>query len=327
MSNLKKTSWTLPTEKPDIREDELKAWELAVERVQGIGETKTWTKIEMAKQLTVAEGSFSGWYSGKYGPTTNNITVKINRALDDLEQALILKSQIKKDPGFITTPTSKKVQDTLAFAQRQTQMVVVTMAAGMGKTEAVKQYAKLRPNVHYFVMRPQTRSLHAMMTEVCRVLGVKQNNPAKLDTAIAEVLLRIGHNPLLIFDEAQNMDDLAVNQLRYFLDEYGCGIALVGSLQFYNNNAGLKDPQLSRRIGKRMKELKPLREDITALLNAWEIEEPESRKLLSTIASKDGALGTMVNTIKLASFVAAGSGVEMTTDHIRAAWSNRDGGI
>lgn len=324
MTTLEKSIWTLPDQEPDIREQELLIWRDTIKQVISIAAGPNYSRTDVAKMADVPVGTFSSWFAGKYGKTTHNITQKVLVWVNTHYENVQLDAKIIEGPEFISTPSSTKLFDALMYAQQAPSMIVATMGAGMGKTTTCNHFIKVRPHAYIGTMRPQTRSVHGLMIELARILGVTQNNPAKLDTAIGEKLKRNGRNTLLILDEAQNLEDMAVDQLRYFLDAYKCGIALIGNEETYKRFAGVnRSAQLSRRIGMRLKQLQPTREDITAILNGWKIEDNDCRALLSAIGNKEGALGQMTETIKLASMLAAGKNETMGAKHIKAAWTNR----
>lgn len=326
MNNITKSNWDLPDTQPDIRTEEVHRWRAAVDAIRQLALANNWSKKQVADQADISTGVFSDWYSGKYGPTTHKFTERVELFLKNHEENLKFP-EIMTGPDYIETPTSKQVMNALRFAHRASEFSVITLAAGMGKTVTCREYQRRIQHVYRATMRPQTATLHSMMVELCRVLDVAQNNPAKLDTAIGEKLKQKQANVLLIVDEAQNLHDRAVDQLRYFLDEYQCGIALLGNEEVYSRFAGRTDGpsfgQINRRVGFRIKKLRPERGDITAILDGWKIKDPDCRKILAAIGEKSGALGQITKTIQLASMSAFGEGIPMNVSHIEEAWQIR----
>lgn len=331
MAKTKQSNWELPTAQPSIRGEELAAWIDTTQKVAELATAMGFSKARISREADIGEGTFSQWYGGTYNVATiHTMTVKMKRWLASHAEAMKVDKRILTGPDYIATPTSKKVMMALRFAHQASEFSIITLAAGMGKTVTCKHYQKLTPHVYRATMRPQTSTLHSMMVELCRVLDVAQNNPAKLDTAIGEKLKAKEAKCLLMIDEAQNLHDRAVDQLRYFLDEYNCGIALLGNEEVYKRFAGKTDGpsygQINRRVGYRIRQMKPTRDDITAVLDAWKIKDDENRKLLAAIGMRDGALGQITKTIQLASMSAIGAGEEMNAGHIKDAWSIREGG-
>jgi DNA transposition AAA+ family ATPase len=209
------------------------------------------------------------------------------------------------------------------------ELVLATLGAGMGKTETVRRYVSERPHAYMVTMRPKTSKVNAMLLEIAQALDVPPAERAhsRIDRAIGMKLKRNGRQTLLIVDEAQNLIDKAVDQLRYFLDEYGVGIALIGNEELYGRFGG-KEPtpayaQLHRRFGLRLRRMQPLAGDIDAQIAAWGIEDSEIRKLAQAIGRKPGALGQVTKTLQLAGMYAAGEQRPMAAADVRAALKNR----
>lgn len=327
MNDKSRSIWALPEQSPPVREDELVAWRKAVEEVREIALAHSMTKVQVSAAADIPEGTFGGWYSGKYGRTTHNITERVQRWLNSRNEALELDGRILKGPGYIATPTAMRIMSGLKFAHQASEFAVMTLAAGLGKTMTCRHYQKHTPNVYMATMRPQTATVHGMLTEMCRVFDVAQNNPAKLDTAIGEKLRQKQARCCLIVDEAQNLQDRAVDQLRYLLDEYQLGIVLIGNEEVYKRFAGSADGpsfgQINRRVGYRIKQMAPHRGDITAVLDGWEVKDADCRKLLAAIGMKAGALGQITKTLQLASMMAVHANEKLTVEHIQEAWTNR----
>ncbi|PPE80604.1 hypothetical protein C3941_09255 [Kaistia algarum] len=293
--------------------------------------TQNLTRSDVARGSTIPLPTLTQWIDGTYAGSYINTTERVRRYLLTMEGARqqVLALTALKAPGFVETPSSRELIDTLAYAQSSPELIVATMAAGMGKTTTCREYASGRSAVFVVTMRPTTSGVHAMLQELAQALEVPERNPARLDRSIGERLKRNGRHTLLIVDEAQNLADKSVDQLRYFLDLYGCGIALVGNEEVYTR-FGKPEPragygQIHRRVGKRMQRMAPLDGDIAALLDAWEVEDGECRRLLAAIGRKPGTLGQIDKTLRLAAMIAAGGGTPVVADHIRSAWRNRSG--
>lgn len=327
--------WALPSIQPDVSdtrpgrsEADLKLWRILVTKVAKIGELNGWSKSDVASRIDMPTGTFSQWFSGKYDGRLDNQNDKVERWIASVEEMAGMAATVPVSPGYINTRTAGEITSTLIFAQMMPDFVTITAAAGTGKTFACRQFSITRPNVFMVTMSPHTKTVHGMLVELATALDVTQHNPAKLVRAVGRRLLNSGGGSLLIVDEAQNLVDSAVDQLRHFVDIYSCGVALVGNEEIYSrfsrNTDGPSYAQIKRRIGKRVRLAKPRAEDINALLDAWSITDPDTRKVLAGIGMKDGALGQIDKTLKLASMTAAATGQQVNAALVRAAWSNRD---
>lgn len=299
-----------------------------VERAEAIASERGWTRAELGRQAGLPSSTLSqvldGTYQGLYANQIKRLETWL-ASVDEIRERVV---GITDAPGYYETPTARELTDTLLYAQQMPQMAVVTLAAGMGKTTVARAFSA-RPGVYRVTMRPTTSGAHRMLQEIATAIDCAERSVNRLDRAIGMKIRRNGRQTLLIVDEAQYLTDQAVDQLRYFYDEYACGIALLGNEEIYSR-FGRGDPregfgQIHRRIGKRMRRMKPQAGDIEATIDAWEIEDPEARQLLRAVGHKPGTLGQIAQTARLARILAAGDGEPLGIKHVRAAWENRGG--
>lgn len=330
--------WERPLSGPDTMlsnrtEVDVQAWWVLIDQVIAVATTQGLSKAEVSRRIGMAEGTFSQWYSAKYTGRLDNTNRQVQQWLDAVEETAGLLAGIPTSPKFLNTNVARDVIATLHWAQIAADMVIITLEAGMGKTEASEHFANTRPHVFMVTMSPHSKTVHGMLMELAAALDVMVHNPAKLTRAIGKRLeARGGASALLIVDEAQNLTDDAVNQLRHFVDVYKCGVALVGNTEIYGRFKGGKDgrpdgpsyAQIKRRIGKRLLRKKPDVADMTTFIHAWGVTEPEAVKFLVGVGLKGGALGQIDKTMKLASMAAAGAGEVLALKHLQAAWQNRD---
>ena len=322
-------TWGAPKGRPDVDDATLEAWQRATERLRMVAERDGLSRSEVSRRSDVPIGTLSAWYDGTYAGSIANVTARVLRWLDALDEQREAATTMPAGPEWVATRTARELWDTLVYAQMMPEIAVVTLGAGMGKTTTARRYVAERPNAFLVTMRPTTSGKHSMLQELALALDVIERNPARLDRAIGMRLQRNGRQTLLIVDEAQNLKDDAADQLRYFHDEYGAGIALIGNDEV-TSRFGRKDPrkgqaQFHRRVGKRIERLTPHEDDIEALIDAWGITDADARKLLRVIGHKPGALGQIDKSIRLASMFAAGSGEPLAAQHIRSAWKDRAG--
>jgi DNA transposition AAA+ family ATPase len=325
-------SWDRPVTGPkqagNRSEDDIILWHALIDRLMPVVSGNGWTKSEVARRIGMPDTTFSLWFSGKYEGRLDSTNRLVEQWLDAIEEQSGLAAMVPSAPAFLHTIVAAEIMQTLAYAQIAACMVMITIAAGNGKTTACRHFRNTRPHVYLMTVSPHTRTAHATLIDLAEALGVRENNPAKLTRAIGERLQRIGSGTLLIIDEAQNLSDDAINQLRHFTDVYECGLALVGNNEIYkrlrDNPSVPSNDQLKRRIAKRLQRNKPRREDVATYIAAWGIVEEDSVRLLTGIGMKGGALGQICETMKLATMIAVGAGEPVSRGHIEAAWKNRD---
>ena len=331
MSDGSESSWVIgkqerPEEGTGRTKKDIQDWLLLTSRLRETAIAAKLSKNEVARRSGVSIGTLSEWYSGKYKGRLDTINLRIEQWLDVFQEQATLAATAARAPNFVMTETAQEIEQTLSYAQMLPEMTVITLAAGLGKTATARHYIATRPNAYLVTMSPTTKSVYGMLLEIAGALQLSTRSTSKLHRIIGERLSR-NPNSLLIIDEAQNLVDAAVDQARTFLDQYDCGLALLGNDEIYtrfdSQQNGPSYAQIRRRIGVKIRRMKPLASDIKALIDAWSIEEPESRKLLTGIGNKPGALGQIDKTMRLASLLAAGQSEKVQEKHIRAAWKNR----
>ena len=307
--------------------DEIDDWRRIREQVAEIAIANGWTKAEVTRRSGMKEGTFSQWFSGSYPGRLDNMNRQMRIWVDAVLEAAAMPA-IPVSPAFVSTRIAGEIAQTLQWAQMTADLVIITVAAGNGKTATCRNYKATHPHVYHATVSPHTKTVHGMLVELAAELEVHENNPAALTRAIGARLGRTGGGSLLIVDEAQNLVDEAINQLRHFSDIYQCGIALVGNEEVYSRfvaqTRGRSYAQLKRRVGKHLRRQKPYAEDIAAFIRAWGIADNDSTRLLTGIGLKGGALGQIDKTMKLASMIAIGEERQVTVRDIEAAWKNRD---
>lgn len=310
---------------------DIDTWRLVVARVSEIAQAHGWTKADVARRSGVPDGTLSQVLAGKYiGVLANQIGL-LSRWLDSVEESAALAAGIPVSPEFNPRwRVAQEVMETLTWAQLCPDLVMITLAAGMGKTAACRHFVRSRPHAYLATMSEHTRTVHGMLTELAAQLDVQQNNPARLGRAIGARITRAGAGTLLIVDEAQHLNDEALNQLRHFVDVYECGIAIVGNSEVYSRFSKNRDKpgpsyaQLKSRVGKRLQRAAPYVTDIRAYIGAWGVTTPDCVKFLTGIGMKEGAFRQIEKTMKLATMIAAGAEEPLGLKHLQGAWKNRD---
>ncbi|WP_429813627.1 AAA family ATPase [Ensifer sp. B1-9] len=325
-------TWDRPTPSQDFKakhtHEDVADWEQLNARVREIAEANNFTKAEAGRRIGMSSATFSQWFSGTYIGRIEPFNRQVRNWLEAFDEGVSLAATIPQSPDFINTRISREIFETLHWAQMTSDMVFITIGAGMGKTATSRRYAATRPHVFHVTISPHTKTVHGMLVELASELDVREVNPARLVRAIGARLSRTGGGTLLIIDEAQNLVDDAINQLRHFMDIYKCGIALVGNEEVYTrfnkSSGGPSYAQLKRRIGKRLKRATSYVEDIAAYIAAWGVTSEDCVQFLLGVGKKGGALGQIDKTLKLAYMAAIGAEEELSLKHLKAAWSNRD---
>jgi DNA transposition AAA+ family ATPase len=279
----------------------------------------------IAREAGVAPGTWSMFMSGTYNGRNDAIAEKGKRWIASLADRDAARAIAPDAPSFQMTPTAKTMFETLAHAQHMPDLVVVAAAAGCGKTTAACAYTRRHPNVFKVVAEPCANGPRALLEDLARACGIMDRAGTALHRASRVLADRLrGTQALVIVDEAQHLTTVAIDQLRTLHDKAEIGVALVGNETVLSRIEGAgrssEFAQLFSRVGMRLKRARPMKGDIDALVDAWNIEEPAQRSLLHAIARKPGALRGMTKTLRVAHMLAASERRAVTADDIRLAW-------
>ncbi len=312
---------------------DIDVWRKLVARTIDAAVNYGWTKAEVARRAGVPDGTFSPWFSGKYLGILANVNQSFANWLDALEASQSMAAIMPVSPPFQRTTVGMDVYNALLFAQVTAGFIRVTLPAGSGKTTAAKHFMATRPHVFMATLGPSTKTVHGMLVELCAALEVHEHNPARFVRSIGAKLKRVGEGSLLIIDEAQNAVPDAINQLRHFVDNDHCGVALIGNED--TATAFVKDlgrsvasrAQVLSRFDRQVRQSRNPAADAEMIISAWNVEEADCKRFLLGIASKPGALRQIDRTMKAASMLAIGDGEEsVRLEHLQSAWKNRDMG-
>jgi len=335
MSTDNSTSWPLPDmtrpfeSGPGRSEADYVTWKTQVAKVNSIAARNRWTKAEAARQIGLADGTFHGWYGGTYKGRFDNINEKVAAWLDAHDERAALAATIPASPPFVNTAVAGEITDLLRAAQAMPALVMGAIAAGMGKSTVARHYCETQPHSFLVTVSPHTRTVHAMLHAIARKIGVRQRDSTGLSYSIGDRLRRKGAGTLLIVDEAQNLVNDAVNEVRHFVDIYECGVAILGNTETYTRftPTTADDPtfaQLRSRFFKRMRRDMPSSSDLGLFIKACGITAEDQVRFLTGVGMKPGAFRQVDMTVKLAKMKALGEGHDVTLADLKAAWKNRD---
>jgi DNA transposition AAA+ family ATPase len=288
-----------------------------------------WSNADAARRFDVSPSVFSEWMRNIYKGNSVAIADQIERGLAVVDAQLVSQSALIGEPRFVETSVARQVIQALTFAQTGPTMALITLGSGLGKTVALQWYQNSRAHAYRVAIEPVEGKARFMLRKIARVLGIPdQFRIADYAGKIAERLKRDGgRQPLLMIDEAQNLSDDAVNQLRFLLDEAQCGLALAGNedlMARYSLSATREGyGQIHRRVGVRVHVKQAPTADVDLILQEIGVSDADMVRLAHQIAARPGGLGQVVDTFKLASMLAFGSGEALAAGHVKAAWQNR----
>lgn len=283
----------------------------------------TWKQL--GSRTGISESTLSLFVGNHYNAPGDKIAMAIFRYRQTLAQQAALKGELPEIPSYFETETSTQLLYLLGWAQRG-RVVAGALSPGCSKTITAEHYRACNANVFMITASPGTKSLTGMMNAVLRELGM--NSVGSGAQGISRLILdkvRDMGNPLLIFDEAQHLSDVSIEEIRSWHDATGVGVALLGNAGLLQSLEGgtrsISKAQLFSRISLKLVRTHPLTADVEAMLDAWRITDEKVSRFVHDIAQRPGGLRGATFALELAHMIAANVGDELAASHVQDAWA------
>jgi len=281
------------------------------------------TQTQAAREMGVSTTTLSQVLTGKYAADPTAVMEKAAAWLAAREARR--QAGLPGMPGFVETPTAKRILAALSYAQLAADIAVIYGAAGVGKTMSIAEYQRRSPSVWVAVMTPGHAGVTAALEETALAVGLRDipQSPARIHREVAARLK--GTGGLVVVDEAQHLSVAALDALRSIHDAAGVGLALVGNDMVYGRMVGNRAAYLDRlfsRIGKRVRIAGATQADIEAVARA---AGGEPWAVVKEIGRQAGGLRACVKVLRLAQMMASAEGARLAERHVAAARRDLEG--
>jgi len=281
---------------------------------------------KLAKESGIGASKLSQWRNGVYKGDNTAVERSLQQWFDQKSTKQITASKLPKAPRYVPTPTAQKIISTLTYAHIAADLVIVYGGAGVSKTTAIKEYAANTNNVWIVEATPSRNTGGSFLRSVAYATGMRLSR-GHADQLEREIIERLTDTEgLLVVDEAQFLNDRALENARRLAELSGIGLALLGNESVYGQLTGSRRAaeyaQLFSRIGKRLRLTRPTKQDVAMIANAWNLGKEETA-FAQDIAARPGALRGLNKALRLASIFAKGGTIN--THHLNAAWADLTG--
>jgi hypothetical protein len=236
------------------------------------------------------------------------------------------------DPGWVDTPTSQSIWAALQHAQTKPTIVLIHGGAGIGKTWTINDYREEkkskygRYNVYLVTAEPCTGTVTGILASIDVAMGGLGDAHGYRSDHLARSI-RKGFYPgdLLAIDEAQNLRNEALDQVRAFHDQCGIGIAFLSNNEVFTRIHGRsKQAEVLTRISSRMgMDLSipfPTKDDVMVFMKAWGIDGQKEHHYGCTIAQDQGkGLRGLAHVIEMAAIFTETKGLVLNASTLRMA--------
>lgn len=253
-----------------------------VDQVNQFLQLSGWTAERMARACGVSRTTFSLFINNKYSGDVDGVRAKIASVIESENERL---SRSKFNPNFIETSVSKRFFDIARMCHVFCEIGVCFADAGIGKTEAAREYSSQKPEVILIEADPGY-SPSVLFNELHDRLG--NGGRHNLHQTFVDCVDRLkGSKRMLIVDEAEQLPYKCLELVRRLHDKAGIGILMTGMPRLISNLRGYRGQfaQLYSRVQVATK-LDPLTEDDTENIvrrltgdsnKLWQVYHKESR--------------------------------------------------
>lgn len=192
-------------------------------------------QTQLARGIGTSPASISMYLNGTYAEKGGNyetIEPKIEAFLE------VQDSKARREElvlGFVSTRTTRRIAEAMRDAHEGGEIVVIYGQAGLGKTQAVKNYCEK----HGAILIEANPSFTALVLMKKLAASVKLPTSGTLNDLFEETAYRLGGSErLIVVDEAENLPLRALEIVRRLHDETGCGLVLSGMPRLVANLRG-----------------------------------------------------------------------------------------
>lgn len=285
-----------------------------IQEINSLIESGEITQAQLSKESGLSESIWSATRKGYYKGDIDNV--------ERVGKGFLVKYHEKKaeQPLKITfeaTTTANKVIKTAKSCHLNSKIGVYFGKPGLGKTTAIKEYAKNNPDVIVIEVSPgDTKKI--FIRELHKALGFDGVSTFyQMRNDITSRLKNSGR--LVIVDETEKLNHVALDTLRRIHDktDYTFGILLIGTPELYHNLRGRKGEYqyLSSRILYNIELEALIKEDVEKIvLQVF----PKAGNLVETFYQySEGKTRFLCNLIELVETKKRESGLELSKELIR----------
>ncbi len=266
------------------------------------------SQTEIARKIDVSKGTLSQFLSDKYPGDNEDIARRIQQYFDMQD---VKKGNIVQQPIVQSFKNTQEILNKISIAHATNGVLLLSGAAGTGKTTAIKLYCEKHTGVLNIEADVVTNTPRAILTIISDAYGIRRHGATS--EWMRKIISRLsGTDQLIVIDEAQHLTHKAIEALRAINDKAGVGIV-------YSGNPAIKEKidkrdefdQVQSRIDYRLNVFNYYsKRDIDGLFTEVELDK-NCLGMLRSRANQPGGLRTMMKQYRLARVLAAAHENEM----------------
>lgn len=209
-------------------------------------DTNSMGQKQVANAFGVSVATISQYLSGKYAGNVEDLDRKVVEMLERHKAKVV---EAKYNATFVPTLAAQRGMEVMQFAHVEGEINVIFGAAGLGKTQMLKQYVKEHSSAVLIEVDPSCTP-KVLLRKIAEAVGATARgvNNELLDSIVAKLK---GSERLLLVDEAELLSTRSLEFIRRIHDLTGIGVVLAGMPRLLVNLKGKNNElaQLYSRVG------------------------------------------------------------------------------
>lgn len=201
---------------------------------------------QMSQMLGVSVATVSLYLRGEYNGDVSEIDRKVDEMLERQKAKVV---EAKYNAEFVPTLAAKQGMEVMRFAHVEGEINVIFGAAGLGKTQMLKEYARKNSSATLIEVDPSCTP-KVLLRKIAEAVGATARgvNNELLDSIVSKLK---GSERLLMVDEAELLSTRSLEFIRRIHDLTGVGVVLAGMPRLLVNLKGKNNElaQLYSRVG------------------------------------------------------------------------------
>lgn len=209
-------------------------------------DSKGYQQKQVAQLLGVSVATVSLYLKGEYNGNVADIDRKVDELIER-DKAKVVEA--KYNAAFVPTHTAKRGMDVMRFAHIEGEINVIFGAAGLGKTQMLKEYERQNSSAVLIEVDPSCTP-KVLLRKIAEAVGATARgvNNELLESIVTKLK---GSERLLMIDEAELLSTRSLEFIRRIHDLTDVGVVLAGMPRLLVNLKGKNNElaQLHSRVG------------------------------------------------------------------------------
>lgn len=194
---------------------------------------------DLAKKLDYSQSAVNTYLNEKYDGNLDEFEAALSKFLEQFKNRKAYKRVALE---FTQTSVATKFLNIAQICQLNSEIGLCTGDSGLGKTTAIKNYAKTHSGV--IVIDPDENiTVRNLLSLIGKALRLKMSNNITSQEYTEQLVDRLKDSEyLIIIDEAENIDSSCFRTLRKIHDrcDFTCGLLFVGTERLAANLARMQ---------------------------------------------------------------------------------------